>query len=88
MEGDTPRLAPLVVGPGPGHAVASEAASVSDPARPVWSLSSTEWTLAALLAVGTLVFLLRQHLRTPAPRRRERVLVVIEWAVDGLLGGL
>ncbi len=73
VAGDEPRLAPLIVGPGPGRAVEGQGASPDQPVRSgVWPLSNTDWTLAGFLAAGTLVFLLRQHLRSPLPLRRER----------------
>lgn len=66
---DEPRLAPLIVGPGPPEVLNAPA---KGPWRPVGPFRGVDWLVGAIVAAAVLSAILRQVLSRPGPRRTRR----------------
>ncbi|HWE40447.1 MAG TPA: hypothetical protein VG406_28120 [Isosphaeraceae bacterium] len=80
--GDVARLAPLIVGPGAPVAIDSGPVGAGRQGR-----ATLDWAVGAVLAAGVLLFLGRQHLGRPAPRRADRDLGARPEFLDDRPGG-
>ena len=63
--GDEPRLAPLIVGPGPPVEVSSAAAA------PSLGFSKVDWAVAGVPAVLALLWIVARHASRPRPRATQ-----------------
>ncbi|QDV35139.1 hypothetical protein [Tautonia plasticadhaerens] len=71
--GDEPRLAPLIVGPGPPAVLRGPSGGPArGPWRPVGPFRGVDWLVGAIVAAAVASAILRQALSRPNPRRSRR----------------